>query len=324
MGALIVVSDGPEVLNICSGGFLLDAAFSPQRLSELAKTDGAIILAADASRIARANVHLVPNPNTPTTETGTRHRTAERVARSIGVPVISVSEDMAVLTVYMNDFKHQLEPIPSVLNRCNQALQTLERYKQRLDEVANNLVTAEVEDLVTVRDVVTLLQRTEIVVQISEEIERYLVELGTDGRLVRLQLRELMAGVEDDRRLVVLDYFQPDTSWDLEKAMETLSDLEMEDLLDPEAVAEALHLAGGAKAADAALQPRGFRMLSKVPRLPDTLINNIVDHYGSLDKLSRASTDDLASVDGVGEMWAKIIKESLSHIAESSILDRYN
>jgi diadenylate cyclase len=98
----------------------------------------------------------------------------------------------------------------------------------------------------------------------------------------------------------------------------------MEDLLDPEAVAEALHLAGGAKAADAALQPRGFRMLSKVPRLPDTLINNIVDHYGSLDKLSRASTDDLASVDGVGEMWAKIIKESLSHIAESSILDRYN
>ena len=159
MGALIVVGDGPEVLNICSGGFLLDTAFSAQRLSELAKTDGAIILASDASRIARANVHLVPNPNTPTTETGTRHRTAERVARSIGVPVISVSEDMAVLTVYIHDDKHQLEPIPGLLGRCNQALQTLERYKSRLDEVAANLATAEVEDLVTVRDVVAVLQR---------------------------------------------------------------------------------------------------------------------------------------------------------------------
>ena len=101
MGGLVVVGDGPEVLNICSGGFLLDAAFSPQRLSELAKMDGAIILASDASRIARANVHLVPNPNVPTSETGTRHRTAERVARSIDVPVISISEDMAIVVTFI-------------------------------------------------------------------------------------------------------------------------------------------------------------------------------------------------------------------------------
>src|SRR5207249_7909238 len=108
MGALIVVGDGPEVLNICSGGFLLDAEFTPQRLSELAKMDGAIILAPDASRIARANVHLVPNPNVPTSETGTRHRTAERVARSIDVPVVSVSEDQQVIAVYVDDQKHPL------------------------------------------------------------------------------------------------------------------------------------------------------------------------------------------------------------------------
>lgn len=323
MGALIVVGDGPEVLNICSGGFLLDAAFSPQRLSELAKTDGAIILAADASRIARANVHLVPNPNTPTTETGTRHRTAERVARSIGVPVISVSEDMAVLTVYLNDVKHQLEPIASVLTRCNQALQTLERYKSRLTEVANSLATLEVEDLVTVRDLALVLQRTEVVVRIAEEIERSLVELGTDGRLVRLQLRELMMGVEDDRRRLVLDYFQPDASWNLEQAMATLGDLEMEELLDAEAVAEALHLSGGANDLDSAIQPRGYRMLAKVPRLPTQLINRLVDHFHTLDKLMRANPDDLAAVDGVGEVWAATIKEALSHIAENQVLDRY-
>jgi diadenylate cyclase len=324
MGALIVVGDGPEVLNICSGGFLLDAAFSPQRLSELAKTDGAIILASDASRIARANVHLVPNPNVPTSETGTRHRTAERVARSIGVPVISVSEDMAVLTVYMHDSKHQLDAIPSILNRCNQALQTLERYKARLSEVSSSLTALEIEDLVTVRDVVTLLQRTEVVVRIAEEVERYLVELGTDGRLVRLQLNELMAGVEDDRRQVVLDYFQPDASWNLEQAMATLSDLETDRLLDPESVADALHLSGGTNDLDGVLQPRGYRMLARVPRLPSELLYRLVDHFHTLDKLMRASVDDIAVVDGVGDTWARTIKDALAHIAESSILDRYN
>src|SRR3954465_13290646 len=208
MGALIVVGDGPEVLNICSGGFLLDAAFSPQRLSELAKMDGAIILAPDASRIARANVHLVPNPNVPTSETGTRHRTAERVARSIEVPVVSVSEDQQVIAVYMGDQKHPLEPIPRLLNRANQALSPLEGYRNRLDAVAGSLSALEIEDLVTLRDVVTVLQRTEMVRRIAEEMDGYIVELGVDGRLVRLQLEEMMGGVEDDRRLVIKDYFQ--------------------------------------------------------------------------------------------------------------------
>src|SRR5213083_443181 len=213
MGALIVVGDGPEVLNICSGGFLLDAAFSPQRLSELAKMDGAIILAPDASRIARANVHLVPNPNVPTSETGTRHRTAERVARSIDVPVISVSEDMSVIAVYRGDNKHPLEPIPRLLNRANQALQTLERYKNRLDTVSGALSALEVEDLVTTRDVVTVLQRAEMVRRIAEEIEGYVVELGLDGRLVELQLEELTGGVLADLRLVGKDYFVESPEW---------------------------------------------------------------------------------------------------------------
>ena len=207
MGALILVGDGPEVLGICSGGFLLDAEFTPQRLSELAKMDGAIILAADASRIARANVHLVPNPNVPTSETGTRHRTAERVARSVDVPVISVSEDMGVIAVYRNDQKHPLEATPRLLNRANQALQTLERYKSRLDTVSSALTALEVEDLVTVRDVAMVLQRAEMVRRIAEEIEGYIVEMGADGRLIRLQLEELMGGVDDDRRLVIGDYF---------------------------------------------------------------------------------------------------------------------
>lgn len=324
MGALIVIGDGPDVLNISSGGFLVNAAFSPQRLSELAKTDGAIVLTPDAGYIARANVHLVPNPNVPTEETGTRHRTAERVARSIGVPVLSVSEDMAVVTVYTSSVRYQLEPITTILSRCNQALQTLERYKARLNEESTNLTSLEVEDLVTLRDVVTLLQRAELVARISDEIERHLIELGTDGRLVRLQLRELMAGVEDERRLVVLDYLQADATWDLEQATDTLSDLDMEDLLDADKVAHALHLSGQTDDMDAQLQPRGYRMLARIPRMPEDMTERLIGHYGSLEKLSRASVQEMASVDGVTEHWALMIKDALGRIAESSILDRYN
>ena len=323
MGALIVVGDGPEVLNICSGGFLLDAAFSPQRLSELAKMDGAIILAPDASRIARANVHLVPNPNVPTSETGTRHRTAERVARSIDVPVISVSEDMQVIAVYVGDEKHPLEPIPRLLNRANQALQTLERYKDRLDEVASSLSALEVEDLVTLRDVVTVLQRTEMVRRIAEEIEVDIVELGVDGRLVRLQLEELMGGVDDDRRLVIQDYFHEDSDWHLDEALEALADLDTDDLLDLKSVPPRLHLPGGMLDLDAGLQPRGYRLLAKIPRLPEPVIERIVERFGNLQKIMRATIDDLDDVEGVGETRARAIKEGLSRLAETSILDRY-
>src|SRR4051812_2004189 len=276
MGALIVVGDGPDVLEICSGGFLMDAEFTPQRLSELAKMDGAIILAPDATRIARANVHLVPNPNVTTSETGTRHRTAERVARSVDVPVISVSEELSLIAVYRNDRKHVLEPIPRLLARANQGLQTLERYKARLDAVSGSLSALEVEDLVTVRDVVTVLQRAEMVRRIAEEIDGYIVELGEDGRLVNLQLEELMGGVEDDRRLVLKDYLQEAPDWSLDSAMETVGELSTEGVVDLKIVADVLRLPDEANELDASVQPRGYRLLSKIPRLPDAVIDHLI------------------------------------------------
>jgi diadenylate cyclase len=323
-GALIVVGDGPEVLNICSGGFLLDAAFSPQRLSELAKMDGAIILAPDASRIARANVHLVPNPNVPTSETGTRHRTAERVARSIDVPVISVSEDMRVIAVYVGEQKHPLQPIPRLLDRSNQALRTLERYKARLDSVSSQLSALEVEDIVTLRDVVVLLQRTEMVRRIGEEIEGDIIELGADGRLVYLQLEEVMGNVEEDYRLAVRDYFYEETTWHLGEVLSALADMDMEHLLDPKAVAEILHLPEGSGDLDTHLQARGYRMLARIPRLPDAVAEAVVTRFGNLQKIMRATIDDLEEVEGVGETRARAIKDGLARLAESSILDRYS
>ncbi|QXC59248.1 DNA integrity scanning diadenylate cyclase DisA [Aquihabitans sp. G128] len=321
MGGLLVVGDGPDVLNICSGGFLLDAAFSPQRLSELAKMDGAIILARDGSRIARANVHLVPDSSVPTSETGTRHRTAERVARSLGVPVVTVSQRMNTISVYVGDDKHEIEPIPRVVNRANQAISTLERYRNRLDVDAGSLSQLEVEDLVTIRDVVNVLQRIEGVERIAEEIERYIIELGEEGRMVRLQLVELMGGVEHDRRHIVRDYRGDDRSVPLDSVLGALSALTTEDLIDPAELVNALRLPTAAL--DASVAPRGYRLLSRIPRLPDQITENIVARFGSLQKVMRATIDDLDDVEGVGATRAKAIKDGLSRLAESAILDRY-
>jgi diadenylate cyclase len=322
MGALIVIGDGPEVLSVCSGGFLLDAEYTPQRLYELAKMDGAIILASDCSRVARCNVHLVPDPNVPTSETGTRHRTAERVGRQIDVPVITVSEDMSVVAIHRRGEKHTLEPTPRVLARADQALQILGRYKARLDSVSGSLSALEVEDLVTVRDVATVLQRAEMVRRIAEEIVGYVVELGSDGRLVMLQLEELIGGVEDDRRLVAKDYFQASEDYELRDITTELALLDDDEILDLVNVAGVLHLGAGF-GIDSALQPRGFRLLHKIPRLPEIVSDHVVARFSNLQKIMRAGLADLTEVEGVGDARARAIKDGLSRLAETSILERY-
>ena len=323
MGALIVVGDEPAVLNICSGGFLLDAEFTPQRLSELAKMDGAIILASDGTRVARANVHLVPDPDIPTTETGTRHRTAERVARQIDVPVFTVSEEMGVVSVHYRGHKRTLVAIPRVLARADQALQILGRYKARLDAVTGALSALEVEDLVTLRDVVTVLQRAEMVRRIADEIEGYVVELGDDGRLVALQLEELTGGVDDDRRLVARDYFVESAHRTLDTVIGQLADLSDEDLLDLRVVGSLLGLPPEMDL-DSSVQPRGYRLLARIPRLPEAIADHVIERFGRLAKIMRASIGDLVGVEGVGEARARAIKDGLARVAETSILDRYS
>jgi diadenylate cyclase len=293
MGALLVLSDEPAVLGICSGGFLLDTDFTPQRLSELAKMDGAIILSTDATRIARANVHLVPHHSVPTSETGTRHRTAERVALSLGVPVVSVSEEMSVINVYAGGTKHQLHDIGRLLDRANQALQTLERYKARLDDATSALTALEIEDVVTIRDVAAVLQRGEMVRQIADEIETMIVELGVDARLLRLQLDEVFTSLDDELRLVAADY--------------------------PTIDASMAHTA----ADDAPASPRGLRLLSRVPRLGQPEAHAIAEHFGELSRLLRATVDDLAQVPGIGRGTAAAVKETLERLTETTILDQY-
>ena len=205
-GALIVVGDDDQVEHILTGGFTLDVPFSPTALRELAKMDGAIVIDREITRIHRANVHLMPDHTIPSEETGTRHRTADRVAKQTGAPVISVSQSMQIIAIYVGEIRYVLEDSGSILARANQALATLERYKVRLDEVSSTLSALEIEDLVTIRDVAVVCQRLEMVSRIAREIDDYVNELGTDGRLLTLQLEELVTGVEIERELVVRDY----------------------------------------------------------------------------------------------------------------------
>ncbi len=323
-GALIVLGHDRLVESIATGGFTLDVEFSATRLRELAKMDGAIVCDREATRIVRAAVQLLPDPSIETAESGTRHRTAERVAKQTGFPVISVSQSMRIVALYVGNRRHVLEDSSAILSRANQALATLERYKLRLDEVTGTLSALEIEDLVTVRDVAAVIQRLEMVGRISDEIAGYVVELGTDGRLLTLQLDELTGGLGPDRELVVRDYMPPGTTEEQVSALlALLAQLTSAELLDLSSVAKILGYSIVGDALDAAVSPHGYRLLSKVPRLPGAIVDRLVEHFGSLQKLLAAGLEDLMAVDGVGEGRARAVREGLSRLAESSILERY-
>jgi len=324
-GGLIVLGQDRLVDTLATGGFNVDVEFTSTRLRELSKMDGALILDRDATRIVRAAVQLVPDPSIPTDETGTRHRTADRVARQTGFPVISVSKSMNIIALYVHGRRYVLENSAAILSRADQALATLERYRSRLDAVSGTLSALEVEDLVTVRDVVAVGQRLEMVRRIAREVESYLVELGTDGRLLALQLEELVAGVEADRALILRDYLPPATkrARRIETSMAELDALTAADLLDPISMARAFGFSGSTDVLDQSVSPHGFRLLARVPRLPEVVVERLVEHFGTLDKLLAAGIDDLRAVEGVGDPRASSVRDRLSRLAESSILERY-
>ena len=325
-GGLIVLGYDKTVDSLCTGGFNLDIETSAPLMRELAKMDGAIVLDSNGGRIVKANVHLQPDPTIPTSESGTRHRTAERTSRQVGFPVISVSQSMRIIALYVGGRRYVLDDSGAILSRANQALATLERYKLRLDEVSGTLSALEIEDLVTVRDAAAVAQRLEMVRRIASEIEGYVVELGSDGRLLSLQLDELLAGVEPERELVVRDYLPVPTGKRVRTADDVLhdfDDLSPSELLDMSTIARVMGFSAGADALDAPVSPRGYRLLAKVPRLPNLVVDRLVDHFGGLQKLLAAGIDDLQAVEGVGETRARSVREGLSRLAESSILERY-
>ena len=322
-GGLIVIGEVEELAFLFSGGIKLDIEYSPEVLYELAKMDGAIVLSANATKIAQVNVQLTPDPTILTLETGTRHRTAERVSKQTDSLVVAVSERRQVVSVYVDGLKYILEDIPVVLAKANQALATLDKYRTRLDQVSTRLTALEFEGGATLHDVLTVLQRAELVTRMAVEIERYIVELGTEGRLIEMQLDETMVGVSQDKAALVHDYLVEDSDENFAQAFEQLVRLPHQDLLDFGLLAELLGFDRKLNTLDYPISPRGFRILGRIPRLPRQVVQRIVDEFGGLEELLAATDGELETVDGVGEIRAKDIREGLRRQQEINLVDRY-
>jgi len=344
-GGLVVVGDTPELRPLLSGGFRIGVLVTAQRLSELAKMDGAIVIDADAQTILWGNVHLMPDRSIQTAEAGTRHRTAERVARQTGLPVISVSKSMHVVTLYVGTERYVMPAITELHARAGQTLQALERYRDRFDEAVRGLNAMEVADEVTLGDAVHVLARGEMLHRLAAELDRYLMELGVEGRVGRLQAEELMAGVGAERLLLVRDYIggdraalqapQPGRSGravhagtdgqDREEAvLRALEQLSPEALFEPMTLARLLNRpCGGADDLDSSVSPRGFRLLSKVPRLGTEGAEQVVERFGSLARLLAAGPDELDDIEGIGPNRVKILRNGLSWLEEVGAGRRY-
>jgi diadenylate cyclase len=322
-GALIVVGD-PEALSfLYSGGIRLDQPFTPQLLYELAKMDGAIVVDQRITKLAYANVQLMPDPTIPSNETGTRHRTAERVAKQTGALVISISQQRSTISVYTGPARYQLDAVPDVLAKTNQALATLETYRQRLEQVLTRLTALEFQNAVVLDDVLVVLQRAEMTTRMAAEIERDCVELGTEGRLIRMQLQELIGDVPAERVAVLYDYHVDGTGPRAALALEALHALPYRQLLEFERLAELLGHPRDVNPLDYSVSPRGYRVLAHIPRIPEGVIRNVVGALGDLESIVRASQRDLEAVSGVGAVRARDIREGLRRLQEHNLVDRY-
>jgi diadenylate cyclase len=320
-GALICIGDPKRLSDLSEAGVELNAEYTPQLLYELAKMDGAIILNEDATRILYANRFLNPDNNIETDETGTRHRAAERLAKQAQCIVIAVSERRASVTLYVHDMKHVLDSIPTLLNKSAQALNTLEKYIRALDQATTDLSTREFEDVVTIFDVCKAVQRCEMAARVADEIEPYILELGTEGRLIAMQRKELIIPLEE-AELVAKDYYREKPGAKLEQVQERIDEIGQQDLLDLSSISQALGYGPNLKSIDNYLSPRGYRILTQTRRLTPQIIDSLVAKFGSLQAIMRAPKEELCTVDGIGEVLAERIRLSLNSLRSQLALDR--
>jgi diadenylate cyclase len=321
-GGLVVIGEPEEISFLFSGGIKLDIDYTPAFLYQVAKMDGAIVLSSDATRISWANVQLMPDPTIVSMETGTRHRTADRVSKQTSALVISISERRDVVSLYLEGMKYILQDIPTVLSKANQGLATLEKYRARLDQVSAGLTAREFENGVVLHDVLVVLQRAELVTRMAAEVERYIIELGTEGRLIETQLEETVVGVTTDRAALVRDYATDDSEGNVDATLAALARLPHPDLLDFGRLAELLGYDRKVNALDLPVSPRGYRIVGRIPRIPRLVAERIVHRFGSLGEILAASDAELEEIEGVEERAGEI-REGLRRLRELDIVDRY-
>jgi len=321
-GGLILLAEPDEVSFLLSGGLRLDVDYNPALLYQLAKMDGAIVLNSDATRILWANVQLMPDPTILSMETGTRHRTAERVSKQTKALVVAVSQRRDVVSLYVEGIKYILVDIPTVLSKANQALAALEKYRQHLDRISARLFEQELRGPVPLHDVLSVLQRAKFVIRMAAEVERYVIELGSEGRLIEMQLEEMSAGVTAERAALVRDYIAVDSEREVERAVAELGTLPHGELLDFGRLAEVLGYDRKTNVLDFMVAPRGYRALAKIPRLPRLVAQKIVQRFDDLEGIVATTDEELAAVDGVGDARAQEIRAGLRRLQEVGFADR--
>ena len=315
-GALIVMGDSPEVMELTKGGFKIDAPYLPNSIYELAKMDGAIILSNSLDKIMYANVHLFPSPDIPTNETGTRHASAERMSKATGKPVVAISSRRNVITIYYNKYKYIMRDIGYSLNMANQALQTLARYREVLEKAVLQLNTFEFEDDVTIADVAECIRRWELTRRVSEEVMSYIIELGAEGRLIKMQMQELVRGRREEAENILKDYMEEAEHKQPWKLLNAMEEWDLEDVLDPGIIEKAIRRLGEA-GLETEVVARGYRTVSRLAaRMPEQVVENLIQSFGSLSKLLKASIDELDEVEGIGKSRAVTLFEGLKRIKD--------
>jgi len=321
MGALIVVSNAPQVMDIIEGGLFINCEYSPAYLYELAKMDGAIIIDSEVKRILYANTQLIPNPEISSQETGIRHRSAERAAKQTNELVLAISQRRGIISLFQGSLKYVLQDQGLLLVKANQALQTLEKYRLVLDKDILNLSAMEFEDLVTVFEVARILQRIELVGRIVRELKGYIIELGVEGRLVNMQLQELTHNLEEETLLIVRDYIARPGERLPAEVLAQMGRCSTEELTELSTIGRILGY-GGLGNLDQSVSPRGYRLLQRLPRLPIAIIDNVIACFESLPRILKASIDELDEVEGIGEARARAIKSGLKRLQEQVIINQ--
>ena len=321
-GALIVIGDSEEVLDIVDGGFGINQEYTPSRLYELAKMDGAIVISSDLKTILFANAQLIPSPNIETTETGTRHRTAERTAKQTKELVISISQRRNIITIFKGNTRYVIEESSKVLVKANQAIQTVEKYKAVFDSKLSMLNEYEFNDIVTLDNVITAIQRAEMVMKMVEEVQKQIFELGEDGRLLEMQLQELIGDLEEEEMLIIKDYIAPKKKEGASKVLEEIIELELSELLNKNTMAKILGYENFDNYDEVGVYTKGYRLLNKIPRMPSNIVENLVKSFKSFQHILIADIPTLDKVDGIGEVRARTIKQSLQRMQDQFVFEK--
>lgn len=327
-GALIVIGESEDVNKLVDGGFSINEEFTPANIYELAKMDGAIVISKDLKKILKANTQLVPDAKIKTIETGTRHRTAERVAKQTNELVICISQRRGIITIFKGDFRYVINETSAVMLRANQTLEALEKYKAVFDNMMNILGEHEFDDIVSLETVANAIYRSEIIMRMQTEVERNIIELGDEGRLVNMQLEELIANVESEEEMIIQDYMviKKRSNRTAEMVLNDIRKLDKRDLISLEKIIKLLgyEQTPDTSILDLNITPRGYRILSKVPKMPTSIIEKIISTFNTLQGVCSATIEELDDVEGIGEVRAKIINQSLRRLQEQYLLKGYN